>query len=111
MQQSGQTRLFAPYTDEVWQSYDTEGLGRLDKETTRLIAPLVLAKLGRSKRISDEEFDTCYNSLEFEGHILKADFNILVKFFVDKVNYSDLPPMAKCTIFSYLSFKDLQEKI
>ena len=83
MQQSGQNRIFAPYTDEIWERYDTEGLGKLDRVTIRLIVPQVLAKLGRSSNVCDEEFDACYNSLELEGHIIKEDLHTIIKFLVN----------------------------
>ena len=80
--QTGIVRVFQKELDDEnhgWPKYDTQGLGKVNKDTARLIVTSLLRFYCRSTdRISDEEFDARYNSLEVDGFIFKEDISVLI---------------------------------
>ena len=52
---------------EIWQEYDDDNSGSLDKEETRQFVKTTLGDMGEGKGMSDEEFEQCFLEFDEDG--------------------------------------------
>ena len=52
---------------EIWQEYDDDNSGSLDKEETRQLIQSTLCDMSDGKGLSDAEFEACFNEFDMDG--------------------------------------------
>lgn len=53
--------------DEIWNSYDLDNSGALDKEETRLFITELVPEMSSYFEFSDERFNKLFNELDING--------------------------------------------
>ena len=79
----------------------------VQRETVKKIIEEVMQGIARPRKIDQAAFTACLNSLNCDDKVDKEQILTVVRFFVNKVDYKQLPKGAKQMIFSYSSSREI----
>ena len=67
--------------DDIWDEYDTDRSGSLDKEETKLFVKNTLSEMNDSGDFSEADFDACFREFDKDnsGSIEKDEMAIFIK--------------------------------
>ena len=53
--------------DQIWDTYDEDGSGNLDKEETKKFVMDTLGQLGKADNFTDEDFEKIFSQIDDDG--------------------------------------------
>ena len=53
--------------DDIWDKYDNDGNGVLDKEETKQFVIEQLQEIEEGKQFDDDDFDECFRNFDVDG--------------------------------------------
>ena len=75
--------VIAKCVDDIWQEYDKDNSGELDKEETKAFVKKTLCDMadGDGGEFSEEDFDACFKEFDKDGNgtIEKDEMAIFIK--------------------------------
>ena len=73
--------VIAKCVDDIWQQYDVDHSGALDKDETKQFVKKTLNDMDDSGEFSEEDFDACFKEFDKDGSgtIEKDEMAIFIK--------------------------------
>ena len=67
--------------DDIWDKYDTDRSGALDRDETRKFVQETLSEMKQGGEFTDEDFEACFSEFDKDksGTIEKSEMAIFIK--------------------------------